>query len=107
MASPPQHVATVNGFLTVGFTHVHCADRSYSRHRATIQQSFDIDGRTHGHNGSDRGYKLASLLGWAAPAHGDGNGVLEGEVEFRLRRDFDLLAFGGDLHGGARAGARD
>ena len=42
-----------------------------------------------------------------APAHRDVNGIFESEIKFRLRGDFDLLAFGGDLDGGAGARARD
>ena len=45
-------------FLTVGFSRAHHSDLSLTPCRGNNQTLFDIEGRTHGHNRSDRGYPL-------------------------------------------------
>ena len=60
-----QRVATVNVFVTVGFSHAITPIIVISGVATIIQPSFDIQGKTHGQESAVRGYHPATLV--AAP----------------------------------------
>ena len=51
----------VNFFLTVGFSHAITPIIVISAVATIIQQSFDIQGKTHGQESTVRGYHLANI----------------------------------------------
>jgi hypothetical protein len=56
-----ERVATVNVFLTVGFSHAITPIIVISAVATIIQQSFDIQGKTHGQESTVRGYHPANI----------------------------------------------
>ena len=58
---PLERVATVNVFLTVGFSHAITPIMVISAVATMIQQSFDIQGKTHGQGSTVRGYHPANI----------------------------------------------
>jgi len=57
-----ERVATVNAFLTVGFSHAIAPIIVISAVATIIQQSFNIKGKTHGQESTVRDYQLGEEI---------------------------------------------